>query len=316
MRIVVMGTGGMGGYYGGLLSRAGHDVTFVARGEHLAAIRKNGLQVKSIHGDFVISPARATDYPASIPTPDLILFCTKTYGTDQAAAELQPIVGDETTVLSLQNGIDAPDRIGKILGMEHMIAGATWISSAVESPGVIRQMSDFRRVVIGELNGESTPRIQAIYEALKASGITAELSDNILKVMWTKFVFIAAAGSFGSLTRLPIGEYRSVPETRMLVTQLLREVEAVARRQGIDLDADVVEKTMAFIDSNGPKIKPSMQLDVEAGRRTEIESLIGVVGRKGRELGVETPVADMLYATLLPVDLKARANSDGPPESG
>ncbi len=124
--------------------------------------------------------------------------------------------------------------------------------------------------------------------------------------MWTKFVFIAAASSFGSLTRLPIGEYRSVPETRAVIIRLLREVEAVARRQGIGLDSDVVEKTLTFMDNNGPKIKPSMQLDVEAGRRTEIESLIGVVGRKGRELGVETPVADMLYGLLLPVDLRGR----------
>jgi 2-dehydropantoate 2-reductase len=309
MRIVVIGTGGMGGYYGGLLSKAGQDVTFVARGQHLEAIRNNGLQVKSIHGDFNVAPASATDDPASLPNPDLILFCTKTYGTEQAAAQVKPIVGKETTVLSLQNGIDAAERIGEVIGMEHMIAGATWISSAVESPGVIRQMSEFRRVVIGELNGATTPRTQAIYEALKAAGITAELSNNILKVMWTKFVFIAAASSFGSLTRLPIGEYRSVPETRALITQLLEEVSAVARREGIELDADAVEKTLMFIDNNGPKIKPSMQVDVEAGRRTEIESLIGVVGRKGRELGIETPVADMLYATLLPVDLKARTKA-------
>jgi 2-dehydropantoate 2-reductase len=309
MRIVVMGTGGMGGYYGGLLSKAGQDVTFVARGQHLDAIRNNGLQVKSIHGDFIVSPANANDDPASLPTPDLILFCTKTYHTEEAAAQIKPIVGKDTTVLSLQNGIDAAERIGQVVGMEHMVAGATWISSAVESPGVIRQMSEFRRVVIGELNGATTPRIQAIYEALKAAGITAELSNNILKVMWTKFVFIAAASSFGSLTRLPIGEYRSVPETRALITQLIEEVSAVARREGIELDADVVEKTLQFIDNNGPKIKPSMQLDVEAGRRTEIESLIGVVGRRGRELGIETPVADMLYAVLLPVDLKARTNA-------
>jgi 2-dehydropantoate 2-reductase len=309
MRIVVMGTGGMGGYYGGLLSKAGQDVTFIARGQHLEAILNNGLQVKSIHGDFIVAPASATDDPARLPTPDLILFCTKTYGTEQAAAQLKPIVGKDTTVLSLQNGIDAAERIGEVVGMEHMVAGATWISSAVESPGVIRQMSEFRRVVIGELNGATTPRIQAIYEALKAAGIAAELSNNILKVMWTKFVFIAAASSFGSLTRLPIGEYRSVPETRALITRLLEEVSAVARREGIELDADVVEKTLQFIDSNGPKIKPSMQLDVEAGRRTEIDSLIGVVGRRGRELGIETPVVNMLYAVLLPVDLKARTNA-------
>jgi 2-dehydropantoate 2-reductase len=308
MKIMVMGTGGMGGYYGGLLSKEGHDVTFIARGEHMAAIQRDGLQVNSIHGDFTISPARATDDPTQAGTPDLILFCTKTYGTDEAVQKIKPIVGAGTTVLSLQNGIEAPERIGKAVGMEHMVAGATWISSAVAAPGVIKQVSDFRRVVIGELDGKSTPRVQAIYHALKQTGITAELSDNILKILWTKFIFISVASSFGSLTRLPMAEYRAVPETRALIIRLLREVEEVARREGVELDPDIIEKTLVFIDNNGPKIKSSMQLDVEAGRRTEIESILGVIGRKGRELKVETPVADTLYATLLPVDLRARSN--------
>jgi 2-dehydropantoate 2-reductase len=311
MKIVVMGTGGMGGYYGGLLSRQGNDVTFIARGEHLEAIQKSGLQVKSPHGDFHVSPANATEDAASVGTAELILFCTKTYNTDEAVQKVKPIVGKDTTVLSLQNGIDAPERIGKAIGMEHMLAGATWISSAVEAPGTIKQVSEFRRVVMGELNGQMTPRLQAIYEAFTQTGITAEQSENILKVLWTKFVFICAASSFGSLTRLPIGEYRAVPETRSVIEALLREVEALAQRQGIGLDADIVEKTLAFIDHNGPKIKPSMQLDVEAGRRTELDAIIGVVGRKGREVGLQTPVADMLYGLLLPVELKARASSRG-----
>ncbi len=306
MRIVVMGTGGTGGYYGGLLSKQGHDVTFVARGEHLAAIQRSGLQVKSIHGDFAVSPCKATDNPATTGVPDLILFCTKTYSTDEAVQAVKPIVGKDTTILSVQNGIDAAERIGKVVGMEHMIAGATWISSAIESPGVIRQVSEFRRLVIGELDGSRTPRVEAVYNAFKATGITAELSDNILKVLWTKFVFISAASSFGSLTRLPIGAYRAVPETRAQIIKLLRETEALARLRGINLDPDVVDKTMAFIDNSGPKIKASMQLDVEAGRPSEVESLIGVIGRLGQELGVPTPVADMLYALLLPQDLAAR----------
>ncbi len=309
MKIVVMGTGGTGGYYGGLLSKQGQDVTFVARGENLETMRKSGLQVKSIHGDFTISPVKATDDPSKAGTPDLILFLTKTYGTDEAVAKIKPIVGSDTTVLSLQNGIDAAERIGKVVGMGHMIAGATWISSAVEAPGVIKQVSDFRRVVIGELDGRKTPRIEAIYEALKDTGVTAELSDDILKVLWTKFVFISAASSFGSLTRLPLAEFRGVPETRELIILLMREVEAVGRAQGVKLDADVVEKTLAFMDSVGPKIKASMQVDVESGHRSEIESIVGVIGRKGRELGVPTPIGDALYALLLPVDLSARGKS-------
>jgi 2-dehydropantoate 2-reductase len=306
MKIVVLGAGGMGGYYGGLLSQHGHEVTFIARGQHLAAIQQNGLQVKSVHGDFTVSPASATDDPSQVGIPELILFCTKTYNTDDAVQKIRPIVGKETAVLSLQNGIDAPERIGKVVGMEHIIAGATWISSAVAEPGVIKQASDFRRVAIGELDQQRTPRVEAIYEAFKETGITAELSEDVLKTLWTKFVFISAASSFGSLTRLPTAEYRAVPETRALITRLMREVEALARKQGVDLDADVVDRSLTFMDNNGPKIKASMQLDVETGRPTEIESIIGVIGRKGRECGLQTPVADALYALLLPVELAAR----------
>jgi len=306
MKIVIMGTGGVGGYYGAMLAKQGHDVTFVARGAHLKAIQEKGLQVKSIFGDFHLRPAKATDNPAQIGPVDLILICTKTYDTDESVQKIKPIVGKETTVLSLQNGVDAVERIGKVVGADHIVAGATWISSAVEAPGVIKHVSDFRRVVIGELNGQRTPRIEAIYDAFKQTGVTIELSENILKILWTKFVFISSASGFGSLTRLPMAEFRNIPETRALIISLMREVEAVARAQGVTLDANVVEQALGFMDNAGPHIKASMQLDVESGHRTEIESMIGVINRKGRELGVPTPVADAIYALILPLDIKAR----------
>ena len=306
MKVVVMGTGGVGGYYGGLLAQQEHDVTFIARGAHLAAIQKNGLQVKSIHGDFQVKPAQATDDPAQIGPVNLVVFCTKTYSIDEAAHLIKPLVGHDTTVLPLQNGIDAAERIGAVFGMEHMLGGVTWISSAVEAPGVIKQISQFRRVVMGELDGQITPRIQAAHTAFAETGITAELSENILKILWTKFVFISAASSLGSLTRLPIGDYRSVPETREMMTNLMREVESIARAQGVELDQDVVQQSLDFVDNAAPHIKPSMQLDVEAGRRSELEALIGVIGRKGHEMGVPTPVADMVYASLLPSEIMAR----------
>jgi 2-dehydropantoate 2-reductase len=306
MKIAIMGTGGVGGYYGGLLAQQGHDVTFIARGAHLKAIQENGLQVKSIFGDFHINPAQATDDTTQVGPVDLVVFCTKTYATDEAALQTKPLVGSDTTVISLQNGIDAADRIGAVVGMEHMLGGVTWISSAVEAPGVIKQVSQFRRVVMGELDGQVTSRVKAIHKAFEETGIDAELSENILKVLWTKFVFISAASSLGSLTRLPMGEYRSVPETRALATDLMKEVEAVARAQGVELEEDVVQKSMDFIDNAAPHIKPSMQLDVGAGRRSELESMVGVIGRKGRKLGVATPIADTVYAALLPGDIKAR----------
>jgi len=305
MKIAIFGTGGVGGYYGGLLAQKGHEVTFIARGAHLEAIRKNGLQVKSIHGDFVVYPARATDDPASVGTVDLVIFCPKTYHTDEAARQMRPMIGSDTVVISLQNGVDAAERIGAVIGMEHVIGGVTQVSSAVEAPGVIRQVSQFRRIVFGELDGSITERVRSIESALKETGIAVDVSEDISKALWTKLVFISAASGLGSLTRLSIGEYRSVPETRAMIVNLMKEVEAVARAQGVGLDADVVEKSLAFMDNAAPTIRASMQLDVEAGRQFELESLIGIIGRKGREAGVPTPTADAIYAALLPVQLAA-----------
>jgi 2-dehydropantoate 2-reductase len=305
MKIAIIGTGGVGGYYGGLLARYGQEVTFLARRLHLEAIRRDGLQVRSLHGDFTIRPARATDMPSEVGPVDLVLVCTKTYSTDAVVQAMQPLVGPQTVVVSLQNGIDAAERIGTVIDMSHILGGATWLSSAVEAPGVIRQVSQFRRVVIGELDGSITPRVRAIAGLFSPTGVTIEVSENITKVLWTKFVFIAAVSGVGALTRLELGNFCRVPETRALLAGLMREVEALARLEGIALDADVVQQTLAFIDKSDPHIKPSMQRDVERGNQFELESLIGVVGRKGRTLGVPTPIADMIYAILLPVLLKA-----------
>ena len=305
MKIAVMGSGGVGGYYGGLLARAGYDVTFIARGAHLAALCENGLQVKSVHGDFTVAPVQATDTPDEIGPVNSVMVCVKTPDTDHAAQGIKSMVGSDTIVMSLQNGIDAAERLGAVVGIERIVGGATWISSAVESPGVIRQFSQIRRIVLGELDGRITARVQALAEALSSTGATVEVSDDILKVLWTKFVFIASISGIGSLTRLEIGDYRAVSKTRTLLVGLMREVEAVARAGGVALDGDVIEQVLALVDSVAAAIKPSMQRDVEAGRRSELESMIGVIGRRGRELGIATPVANMVYAALLPVELKA-----------
>ncbi|MHB8776709.1 MAG: ketopantoate reductase family protein [Anaerolineales bacterium] len=306
MKTMIMGSGGVGAYYGGLLAQQGNDVIFIARGAHLQALRANGLQVKSVHGDFHIVPVKATDTPAEAGVVDLILFCVKTYNTDEAVKAIQPAIGAQTVVMSLQNGVDAPERIGKITGMEHVLGGVTHISSALEAPGVVKQVSQFRRIAFGELDGSISPRAQGIDEVLRSTGITVEITRDIRKVLWTKLVFISAASGLGSLTRLSMGNYRSVPETRTMIVSLMREVEATARAQDIALDTDVVEKSLKFMDDAAPHIKASMQLDVEASRRTELESMIGVIGRRGRELGVPTPVAGMVYASLLPGEIAAR----------
>jgi 2-dehydropantoate 2-reductase len=306
MKIAIMGTGGVGGYYGGLLAQAGHEVTFIARGAHLQAILEKGLRVKSIHGHFLVSPVRATDRPADVEPVNLVLVATKTYHTDEAAHAIRPMVRPDTTVISFQNGVDAAERIGEAVGMKHMVGGATWLSAAIEAPGVIGQYSQFRRVALGELDGRITERVQAVAQALRTTPATVELVANITQVLWTKFMFIAAVSALGSLTRVPYGGYRHLPEARALLTEAMGEVVAVARARGVSLEADIVPKTLAFIDGSPPDIKPSMQRDVEAGRVSELESMIGIVVRLGAEFGVPTPVMRFAYGVLKPGYLQAR----------
>ena len=306
MRIAIMGTGGVGGYYGGLLSQQGQEVIFIARGAHLQALREKGLRVKSVHGDFLVSPAKATDNPTEVGPVDLILFTTKTYHTDIAAQAIKPMVGKETVVVPLQNGIDAAERIGAHVGREHLVGGVTWLSAAIEAPGVIGQYSQFRRVVLGEFDGRMTARLKKIYETLQTTGIDVELSDDIFTVLWTKFVFISSISALGSLTRVSVGEYRHIPETRDILIEALGEVTAVGRAAGAQLEADLVDKTLEFIDNTAPDMKTSMQRDVEAGRPSELESMLGVVPRLGRETGVATPVMRLAYAVLKPGNLTAQ----------
>jgi len=292
-----------------MLAQGGHEVVFIARGAHLEALRKKGLVVKSVHGDFTLPSVDATDRPAEVGPVELIIVCVKTLATEKAAEAMRPMVEQETSVLSFQNGIDAAERIGAVVGMDHMVGAATWLSSAIEAPGVIRQVSQFRRIVLGELDGRITPRAEGLAEALQSTGATVEISDNIMKVLWTKFVFISAISGVGSLTRLPMGDYRSVAETRALLIALMAEVKAVSRASGVELDPDVIDGVLNLTDHAGPDIKPSMQRDVEAGRCSELDSMVGIVGRKARELDVRTPATDMVYAALLPGEMKARERS-------
>jgi 2-dehydropantoate 2-reductase len=307
MKIAVMGSGGVGGYYGGLLAAAGQEVTFIARGEHLQAIRDKGLQIKSVHGDFTVSPAKATDRPGEVGAVELVIVATKTYHTDEAAQAIKPLIGADTVVISLQNGIDAAERIGSVVGKEHMVGGATWLSAAVEAPGRIGQYSQFRRIALGEMDGQITPRAQAIASVLAKTPAVIELVPNITHLLWTKFVFISAISALGGLTRVAIGDYRQVPEAREVLAQAMTEVVAVAKASGVTLEEDIIAKTLAFIDASAPDIRPSMQRDLEAGRTSELESLIGVVVSLGRAHGVPTPVMGLAYALLKPAHVKAHA---------
>jgi 2-dehydropantoate 2-reductase len=309
MRFAIMGTGGVGGYFGGLLAAAGYDVTFIARGAHLAAIREAGLRVESVHGGFVVRPAQATDDPATVGPVDYVLFTTKTYQLEEAARALLPLVGPDTAVLPLHNGVDAMERTAAIVGRQPVLGGLCYVGSMIAAPGLIRQQSQFRRVIVGEMpwrgGGAVTPRVTLLVEALKRGGAVAEATDDIQAARWKKYAFIAPFSGVGAVARVPAGEINAQAETRRLLHDAIREVVSLARAAGVSLPEEP-GKTIAFCDALGAGITASMQRDVLEGRPSELESIIGEVVRKGEQLGVDTPAFRFFYAALLPQERRAR----------
>ena len=300
MRIAVMGTGGTGGYFGGLLARAGEEVTFIARGAQLEAIGKNGLAIKSVlAGDFNI-PAKATDNPNDIGPVDCVLFCVKAYDNAVAADQIRPLIGPETVVLSVQNGIDNEQQIGEVIGPEHIVGCVSYVSSTIESPGVIAQMAGPGKIVLGEMEGGTSPRTEAVQSTMQYSGITAELHADIQVALWQKFLAICGVNGITALTRLPMGEILACEESRNLVKGTMEEVEAVARASGAALPEDCVDQSMDLFSSMGPSVRGSMYYDLAAGRRLELDVLNGTVVRLGGEHGIPTPINFAVYAALKP----------------
>lgn len=293
-----MGSGGVGGYFGARLAASGQDVTFIARGDHLEAIQQNGLRLKSVRGDVHVEPAQATDDPATVGPVDLVLVCVKTWDTRSAAELCRPLVGDETAVISLQNGIEKEDILVERLGAGAVMGGLCAIVSYVETPGVIRHDSQMQGLTLGELNGERSPRAVAFLEAFEAAGLDATLSDDITRDIWIKFLFICAVSGMTSLTRQPIGPVMENPDTRDLTRRVMKEVWEVGRAAGVSIPDDAVEGRLNFAAGLEYTLTSSMQRDLEAGRRMEIGALNGAVASLGRELGIETPVNHMIYACL------------------
>jgi 2-dehydropantoate 2-reductase len=300
MRVTVMGSGGTGGYFGGLLARSGEDVTFVARGAHLDAIRKSGLTVRSrLVGDFTV-PARATDDLAESGPADLVLFCVKAYDTEAAAARLRPAVGPGTVILPVQNGIDSAERIGRIVGPQHVIGGLAGVSSVVAAPGVIEHRAGPDVIQLGELDGPPSPRVERVVEALRRAGIKAQARPDMRVALWEKFVLICGLSGLTALTRLPLGAVLACPETRTLFGQVLEETQAVGQAAGVPVPSDHAAKMMKFFQASDRAIRGSLYYDLAAGRRLEIETLNGTVVRLGRERGVATPANFAVYAALKP----------------
>ncbi len=304
----VMGAGGIGGYFGGRLAAAGHDVTFIARGAHLKAIREKGLKVLSPLGDFTVAAAQATDDPADLGPVDFVLFMVKLFDSEIAARLIEPLIGDRTAVISFQNGIDGPERLKKAFGPGRVMGGVAYIPAVIEAPGVIRHGGSFARLVIGEFGkiaGDRSQtlnqsRAQALATAFKTAGVEIEIAEDIEKTLWTKFVFLGAMSALTSLTRLAIGPVRENPDTRALLVAAMEEIAAVARARGVALDGDVVARQLEFCDGVGPGMKSSLLHDLEAGKPLEIEYLSGAVVRLGAIAGVDTPIHGMAYTILKP----------------
>lgn len=300
MKIAIFGSGGVGGYFGGLLADAGHDVTFIARGDHLAAMRSHGLQVLSVNGDFNVVPVQATDNPAEVGPVDYVIVALKHYHLPDAIPQINALVGPGTTVVPLLNGVDAHEVLGKTIGEGHLVGGLCSLVSMIESPGVIRQLSNLRRVVIGELDRTHSERVERLVQAWAACGTEAIHAEDIFVAIWTKFTFIASFGGITSLARVNAGELMGNDEIRQLFIEAMEEVEALARAQGIQLTPDVIESLTAFAESFEPAATSSMQRDVAGGNPFELEAFSGKIVRLGQELSVPTPVHRMVYGLLKP----------------
>jgi 2-dehydropantoate 2-reductase len=300
MRIAVIGAGGVGGGFGAALAKAGADVVFIARGAHLAAMKSQGLKVLGPRGDVHIVPTHATDDPASIGAVDFVLFCVKLWDVESAGEAIKPLVGPDTAVIPLQNGIDAAERLIPILGPRVVMGGVAQISASITAPGVIQQVGAFMRIIFGEFDGKRSKRAEQFLALCQSGGFDVTLSEQILTELWMKFILLAGNASVVALARQPIGKLRDDPDIRPVFISAWQESIDVGRAKGVKLPADALEKVLGFIDHAPPAMKPSMALDLERGNRLELPWLGGKVVELGGQLGIPTPTHSLMYAMLKP----------------
>ena len=307
MKIAVMGAGGIGGCYGGLLAQAGNDVTLIARGAHLAAIKEKGLQLIQPEADFTVAVA-ATDDPSQVGPVDLVIFSVKAHQNSKAVPLIEPLIGEDTTILTIQNGVESADELGQDYGAERVLPGSAYLLSNITSPGVIKQLSLVPRVAFGESNGDRSQRAVAIRDSFCEANIEAELSDDISKALWSKLLYNSPANGMASAARLSPRDLIEYPHGAAMFRSAIQEVANVGTAYGIPFGQDDVQGAMDLITARPMGARGSMQADLEAGRPLELEAIVGSVGRIGRKVNVPTPVFDMLYTLLLP-------HIDGSPES-
>ena len=306
MRIAVFGTGGVGGYFGGRLAQSGQDVVFIARGDHLKAMLNDGLRVDSVKGDFVVNPVQAVADPAQVGVVDVVILGVKTWQVKDAADAMRPMIGPQTVVLPLQNGVETPDQLAAILGKQHVLGGICGLVVFIAGPGHIRHVGIEPFIRLGELDNQLSERIQRLQETLAAADISAEIPSSIQAALWQKFLNVVPWGSVGAVSRAPIGVLRKLPETRKMIGQGMHEISAVALASKIELPEGIVEKAMSVLDKAPAEGTTSLQRDIIAGNPSELDAWTGSVARLGREKGVPTPLHSFIYHSLLPQEMRAR----------
>ena len=312
MRIAIYGTGGVGGYFGAQLARAGEDVVFIARGAHLDAIRAHGLRVETPKGEIAIRPAQATDDPAEAGAVDAVLVCVKTWQVPEAARAIRPLIGPETIVVPLQNGVEAPAQLAAALGAERVLGGLCGTLSQVAGPGRIRSIGEVHFVKLGELDNRPSERAERLRQAFDRAGVKVEVPADIHQALWGKFVLVASFGGVGAVSRAPIGVMRSMSETRALLERCLHEAVAVGRARGVALSDATAANTLAFLDSLPAGATTSLQRDIADGKPSELEAWSGAAVRLGREAGVPTPTHEFIYYSLLASERRARGEIQFP----
>jgi 2-dehydropantoate 2-reductase len=305
MKIAIIGTGGVGGYFGGKLALAGNDVTFLARGAHLQAIQSNGLQVKSTLGNFVVVPAKVTDHIKDMGKPDLVFLSVKAWQVRDLAGDIKSILGSHTCVLPLQNGVMAAEELALVIDKKHIIGGLCRIFSMIEAPGVINHFGIDPVIVFGEMDHVNTERTIMLKKLFDDAGITSKITDDIQTELWKKFILICVGGIL-AITRLNYGEISEYPQLKEMIRNLLTEIYDVSVKAGAHVESDFVQKSMMYIDTYPKESTTSMARDIWAGKPSELDYQNGTVVRLGERYGVETPVNKFLYNCLLPFEAKAR----------
>ena len=309
MRFAILGSGAVGGYYGARLARAGHDVTFIARGAHLEAIRERGLIIRSpMLGDFTVS-APAHEDTTRVGQVDVVIVAVKTYDNPSALKLIPPMLGSDSSILTVQNGVDSAQDLAAVVGENPVIGGSTYIATALVAPGVIEQTGTHRRIVFGEVFGtlpRLSPRVRAIHDALSSADIQSEPVDDGRAPIWEKFIFLVALAGFTGASRLPIGPLWRDPGIREQFLEACREVERVARAEGVPVRADVIDRINSYVGAIPGTMRSSLLIDLSQGKRIEVEALQGSIVRRAAAAGVSVPIMSTLYALLKPF-------AEGPP---